>query len=235
LSRVKRVLRIQTLHLVTPRQSTITTMALGSNLRKFLPQPIERSVAEAYRSAFVDLDELARTINSLGKFESTVEVGCGEGALTTRLTKVCESTVLGIDIAAGPGRNYVGDPARASFRQMRVESLVEEGFRADLVVVSDVVHHIPSQERLAFLGCCAALLAPFGVLVVKDWERRANPFHLLGYVSDRYLSGDRTVSFASRDELVALLKDAAPQLTLVCETRVPPRRNNLLLGMQLIA
>ena len=54
--------------------------------------------------------------------------------------------------------------------------------------------------------------------MVKEWERRSNAFHALAYGSDRYVSGDRGVSFLSRGELVGLLSVAAPGLAVVCET-----------------
>jgi ubiquinone/menaquinone biosynthesis C-methylase UbiE len=189
-------------------------------------------VADAYRDAFVDLDDLARTIGSLGRFDTAIEVGCGEGALATRLTRTTDATILGIDIAPNPGRGYEGATGRASFRQQRVEDLVAEGATADLVVLSDVIHHVPPADRPAFLRSCVALVARGGLLAVKEWERRSNAFHALAYGSDRYVSGDRGVSFLSRDELVALLGATAPALVSVCETRIPPRRNNLLVALR---
>lgn len=189
-------------------------------------------MADAYRDAFVDLDDLARTIGSLGRFERGVEVGCGEGALTTRLTRTTDATFVGIDIAPSPGGGYRGDPGRATFRSQRVEDLVAEGVTFDLVVLSDVIHHVTQAGRVSFLRHCRALVAPGGLLAVKEWERRTNAFHALAYGSDRYVSGDRTVSFLDRDELVGLLSVAAGDLTIVCETRIPPRRNNLLVALR---
>ena len=133
-------------------------MTPGALVRRVLPESVERLVADAYRDAFVDLDDLARTIGSLGRFDTAIEVGCGEGALASRLTRTTDATVLGIDIAPNPGRNYTGTPGRASFRQQRVEDLVAEGATADLVVLSDVIHHVPAGDRPAFLRSCAALL-----------------------------------------------------------------------------
>lgn len=207
-------------------------MTPGALVRRVLPTRVERLVADAYRDVFVDLDELARTIGSLGVFSRAVEVGCGEGALASRLSRTTDAQLLGIDIAADPGRNYTGAPGRASFRQTRVEELVGAGHTADLVVLSDVVHHVPTDERVAFLRSCRALLTPGGLIVVKEWERRPGIAHALAYGSDRYVSGDRNVGFLTRAQLVALVHLAAPDLVAVCETRVPPRRNNLLLGLR---
>ena len=210
-------------------------MTPGALVRRLLPARAERAVADAYRDAFVDLDDLARTIGSLGRFVTAIEVGCGEGALSARLLATTDARLLGIDIAPEPGRRCTGEPGRARFRRQRVEELVAEGATADLVVLSDVVHHVPVAERPTFLRACRLLLAPGGLLVVKEWERRRNLFHALAYGSDRYVSGDRGVSFLTRDDLLALLHEAEPDLTVVCETRVPPRRNNLLVGLRDLA
>ena len=207
-------------------------MTPGALVRRILPEHLERTVADAYRDAFVNLDDLARTIGSLGRFRRIIEVGCGEGALSSRLVRTTEARILGIDIAPNPGRGYTGDRAQATFRSQRVEDLLAEGATADLVVLSDVIHHVPVAERPAFLRSCRRLLAPGGLLVVKEWERRGNVFHALAYGSDRYVSGDRTVSFLTRDELLALLTEADDGLSVVCEARIPPRRNNLLVGLR---
>ena len=207
-------------------------MTPGAVVRRVLPARLERRVADAYRDAFVDLDDLARTIGSLGRFATAIEVGCGEGALATRLARTTDARILGIDIAPDPGRHYAGPAGRAEFRCQRVEDLVAEGTVADLVVLSDVIHHVPAAERPAFLRSCHRLVGPGGLLVVKEWEKRPNAFHALAYGSDRYVSGDRTVSFLTRDELLALVTEATVDMVVVCETRIPPRRNNLLVGLR---
>jgi SAM-dependent methyltransferase len=207
-------------------------MTPGALVRRLLPDRIERAVADTYREAFVDLDDLARTIGSLGRFESAIEVGCGEGALASRLVRTTAATLVGIDIAPSPGRGYDGPVERATFRQQRVEDLAATGAQADLVVLSDVVHHVPAAQRLDFVATCRRLVRDGGLLAVKEWERRRNPAHALAYGSDRYVSGDRGVSFVDRDELLALLTSAAPGMAVVCEARIPPRRNNLLVALR---
>ena len=207
-------------------------MTPGALVRRLLPDRLERAVADAYRDSFVDLDDLARTIGSLGRFESAIEVGCGEGALASRLVGTTGATYLGIDIASSPGRGYDGPPDRATFRQQRAEDLAATGAQADLVVLSDVVHHVPTAERHEFIATCHRLVGAGGLLAVKEWERRRNPAHALAYGSDRYVSGDRGVSFVDRDELLALLTSAAPGMAVVCEARIPPRRNNLFVALR---
>jgi 2-polyprenyl-6-hydroxyphenyl methylase/3-demethylubiquinone-9 3-methyltransferase len=52
------------------------------------------------------------------------------------------------------------------------------------------------------------------------------------YTADRYVSGDRNVAFADRGELLAMIGQALPEMSVVCETRVPPQRNNVLFALR---
>lgn len=206
--------------------------APGKVIRRLLPRGLERRAANAYRSYYIDLSELARTIESLGPFSDVIEVGCGEGALATQIAEVSTSKFTGIDIAGEPGANFVGDRTRATFRKASADDLLAEGAKADAVVVSDVLHHVESDRRAEFLQACERLVKPGGMLIVKEWERRRNFAHALAHGSDRYLTGDAHVAFASRSELVDLLSGALPGMDLVCECRIPPRRNNLLFAFR---
>lgn len=181
-------------------------MTIGSSVRRLLGPRLEAVAVDRYRRLFVDLDGLAATIAGLGPFASVIEVGCGEGELMTRLMSTLgpDTSALGIDIAANPGHGYSGPHDHVTFRQVAVAEVVVEGPRFELVVVSDVLHHIPPNERRSFLESCRSLLAPDGTIVVKEWVRRRNLAHLAAYVSDRFISGDKGVEFYTADELRAI-------------------------------
>jgi 2-polyprenyl-6-hydroxyphenyl methylase/3-demethylubiquinone-9 3-methyltransferase len=131
------------------------------------------------------------------------------------------------------GRLYRGDPARAQFRSMLSSDLVAEGPPPfDLVAIVDVVHHVPEPLRVPILGDAVALLAPGGMIAVKDWERGTGLAHLAAFTADRYVTGDKNVRFPSREELRATVDAGLPGFEIVCETRIPPRRNNVLYAMR---
>ncbi|CAB4882994.1 unannotated protein [freshwater metagenome] len=208
-------------------------MTIGSTVRTLLGPRLEQVAANAYRRMFVDLDTVAATVAGLGSFENVIEVGCGEGALMTRLLDALAPTAqgFGIDIAVNPGHNYAGNNTNVEFRQADVADIVGEGRRFDLVVVSDVLHHIPPADRRGFLESCRSLLAPGGTVVVKEWVRRRNLAHAAAYGSDRYISGDTTVAFYTESELERLFAD------VFCHNRAPfsrayarPHRNNVILA-----
>jgi 2-polyprenyl-6-hydroxyphenyl methylase/3-demethylubiquinone-9 3-methyltransferase len=136
-----------------------------------------------------------------------------------------------VDIMAGPGRLFLGDRTRAEFLSIPVQDL-PAGDTFDMVLLVDVLHHVPPAERTKLLALTAARLRPGGLLVVKDWERGLNPAHLLCYLVERFISGDSGVRYFRRNELATQLAEAVPTSLVRVEARVPPRRNNLLLVVQ---
>jgi len=206
-------------------------MPIGPAVRGLLGPRCELIAADTYRRLFVDLDSLAARIAEMGPFATMIEVGCGEGALMTRLVARLGPRVraLGIDIAGEPGRSFVGDRSRVGFRQATVADVAGEPDRFDLVVVPDVLHHVPRRERVPLLDSCRELLAPGGTIVVKEWVKRGNLAHAAAYGSDRYISGDTTVDFYTAAELRQAMRDAIGTETPMTESTVRPHRNNVVL------
>jgi 2-polyprenyl-3-methyl-5-hydroxy-6-metoxy-1,4-benzoquinol methylase len=207
-------------------------MPLGATIKRCLGPRLETHVASRYRALYIDLDDLAATIASLGPYRTVVDVGCGDGLLTRLVARdQPDADVLGIDVVPPP----VADEGRVRFEQLTAAALRDRAPRSfDLVLVADVLHHVPVPERTEFLAACADLVADGGILIVKEWERGSNPFHALAYVSDRYVSGDATVSFLAVDEIEQLTRAALPAARLAVVARIPPRRNNVLLAYRRI-
>lgn len=202
-------------------------MPIGPAVRRLLGR-WERPVSLAYRRLFVDLDGLSDRLRGLGDPRRILEVGCGEGLLTASLAATFPGARLtGIDISDRVGRLFTGERERVEFRREDLAPFAarhEGGF--DLVVLCDVLHHVPARERLELLRHTAVALAPAGRLIVKDWERRRNPIHLLGYLSDRVLTGDR-ISYMTGEELAALVEEALGPGSVEATARLPPWVNNL--------
>jgi SAM-dependent methyltransferase len=93
-----------------------------------------------------------------------LEVGCGEGELTTALA-VAGFDVLGIDPAAPHGK---------LFRRITLEELEEPG-GFDGVIAGRSLHHIRDLD--AALDKIVALLRPGGVILVEEfaWDRLDQP------------------------------------------------------------
>jgi 2-polyprenyl-3-methyl-5-hydroxy-6-metoxy-1,4-benzoquinol methylase len=202
-------------------------LAPGPRLRRALG-PFERGAAEAYRRFFVDLGALVREVRDWTSARSILEVGCGEGLLLSRLAAVYpQAEILGIDPSPAVGRLFRGDRRRVSVERTCIDELARRRPHAfDLAILCDVLHHVPGPARRGLLASLRDLLAPGGGVVVKEWERRRNPVHLLVYLSDRYLTGDR-VSYADPAELATLLADAFDPGSCERQVRIGPWRQNV--------
>jgi 2-polyprenyl-3-methyl-5-hydroxy-6-metoxy-1,4-benzoquinol methylase len=208
-------------------------VGIGSSVRHMIG-PLEVPAIRLYRSRFINIDDLGVTIASITRARRILEIGCGDGAVAEVLCREFPAaSFLGIDVTSAPGRLFGGDRSRARFRSMRSADLLAEAPEPfDLVVIVDVVHHVAENERMALLQDAAAMVAPGGMVVVKEWERGSGLANLAAYAADRYVSGDKTVRFLPGAELRQLIETGLPGFDVVCEARVPPRRNNLLLALR---
>jgi 2-polyprenyl-6-hydroxyphenyl methylase/3-demethylubiquinone-9 3-methyltransferase len=181
-----------------------------------------------YRRFFLDLDEFVRAVQARAPAQAILEVGCGEGALTEKLARAYpQARLTGIDITPRVGRLFRGDGDRVTFLQQTIQEFaVSHAAAFDLVVVCDVIHHIPWDQHSDFLRHVKETLRPEGMLVLKDWEKRVNVAHLLAYLSDRYLTGDR-IRFGKAADFRALLGSVFGAVGLDSELRIRPWRNNL--------
>lgn len=202
-------------------------MSLGPRVRKLLG-PLEPRVAALYRGVFFDVGALARAVAEWATPALVLEIGCGDGALTERLAARWPSArITGIDISASPGRLFQGDRTRVEFRRQTAQDCAASEPRTyDLVIVCDVLHHVPAGEHRAFMAAAAEALAPGGRLVVKDWDRRPPLGRALAWISDRLISGSQ-VRFLDAVSLKALVAGALGSTSVERELRLPPWPNNV--------
>lgn len=208
-------------------------MGIGASIRRAFG-PWEREVASAYRSIYVDLGDLARALaTQVPRATRILEVGGGEGAMTELLAaNYPQARILSIDITDRLGRLYAGRPDLVEFRRVEVSEIADEQPMAfDLVVLSDVLHHVPQELRAEFLRDIARCLAQGGQLMIKEWARSRSPIHWLCHASDRWLTGDQ-VAFVTPDELRTLVAGAVPGLQPAAEGRIAPWANNFFQAYQ---
>lgn len=205
-------------------------MGLGGAVRRRLGR-WEIPAADLYRSRFISLEDLASTLASLGPVKRIMEIGAGDGTFGQRICAVYpDAEYVGIDIASNPGRLFRGNPEKAKFFSMPTHEYLaaNPGETFDLVVIVDVLHHVPEEIRIPLLRDAATLTAPGGTIAIKDWERGRGLWHLVAYSADRYLSGDKDVRFPSLEELHGFVANGLPDFSITLEARIPPRRNNVL-------
>ena len=189
-------------------------MSPGLLVRRLLGPRLARLAGRRYRALFVDLEAVA---GELGKAIPTnaavLDVGGGDGdPLNRLLARRNDIHVTTLDVAPGVGRWI---EARYLDRVTCLESTTLQSYLAsgrplpDVVLISDVMHHVPVAERDSFLSTVAEVLrrAPEARIIIKDVE----PGHwraTLGRWSDLYVTGDRNVQLISRDELICAMRRA---------------------------
>jgi 2-polyprenyl-3-methyl-5-hydroxy-6-metoxy-1,4-benzoquinol methylase len=191
--------------------------------------PYERQISDLYRALFIDIDAFVEVIVQWTRAPIRIlEVGCGEGAVTQRLGAVFpDADVTAIDITPRVGRLYHGSLGRVRFMQCTVQDIAAaEPGQYDLVVLSDVLHHVPLELRQGLLDAIRTALAPNGTLIFKDWQKTHSPIHWLTYALDRWLTGDR-VSYMTREEMRERLARTFGEGALPAEALIGPWRNNL--------
>lgn len=204
-------------------------MPIGPIVRRAFG-PFEHLITAAYRAIYVDLDDYVAAVHRwVPGAGEILEVGCGEGAVTERLVVTYpKARITAIDITPRVGRLYRGPAERVRFRQCPVQEIAaREPGRFDLVMIADVMHHVPHALRRDLLDAVRTCIAPGGSLIFKEWERRPTPIHWMCHASDRWLTGDR-VSYLSRDEGRALLAQSFDETAFIDERRVAPWRNNIM-------
>ncbi len=213
-----------------PGESPVTgcvLMAIGPRVRQWLG-PLETPISDLYRGLFFNLDQFATTVHQWVPAEKILEVGCGEGAILDRLSRVYPGARLtGIDITSRVGRQFRGDRRRVTFHQQTIEmfSSTHSG-QFDLVVICDVMHHIPWDMHKNFLQHVHEVLKPGGYLVLKDWEKLGNVIHPICHLTDRCLTGDRT-RYGTEQTFKHLIQQVFGPLSIKQQQRFAPWPNNL--------
>lgn len=203
-------------------------MALGPAIRRMFGRH-ERRIADLYRSIYVDLDAFMLQITRwVPEARSILEVGCGEGAVTERLASAYPGAqILGIDVSPNIGRLYHGPREKVEFSLNSIEQIAQSHPQTfDLIILSDVLHHVPRSSRPSLLAAIGQAMKADGSFVFKEWERRPTPIFWMGYAADRWLTGD-TVSFLDRAEARHALDESFGKDRVVDEARIRPWQSNL--------
>ena len=203
-------------------------MSLGSRIRNALG-PLERPASERYRSLFLDLDALVDRIAAWTPATNILEIGCGDGMVTARLAdRYPRARVTGIDIGAEPGRQFQGDHSRVEFHQQQVEEFAAGHTGTfDLVLLCDVLHHVPPDERGGVLTGARRALAPGGRVVLKEWERADTLITGLTWLLEVGVGGAFT-RYETGEHWRSLLGTHFGAEQDIQEERIAPWHNNVL-------
>lgn len=116
-----------------------------------------------------------------------LDAGCGGGILSEPLARLGAS-VTGIDESAdliAVARTHAdGQQLPISYQHTSAEALAARGERFDAVVSMEVIEHVADQT--AFVGACAGLLTPGGILIMATLNRTLKSY-ALAIVGAEYL------------------------------------------------
>jgi len=187
-------------------------MSVGSLVRKILGKRMFSVAGHYYRSVFVDLEKVAQSMQSHIKQNARIlDIGGGDGAPLNYLLKLRpDITVTMIDLSKSIGSAISEDflPRVSRLPDTSVRQWLEKGeVQADCVIISDVIHHIPRDMRSSFFKDLGELLSKSGAtLIIKDIE----PGYFRSYLSlwaDTYISGDKSVTLVSREDVEQLVSE----------------------------
>lgn len=208
-------------------------MPIGRTIRNLLG-PLDRPIAELYRSFFMSVPRFMDRVRRVKPTaDAILEIGCGEGAICERLARQYPtSQILGIDLTPRTGRLYRGPVGRVTFRVVAAEEVANQhAGEFDLIILGDVMHHVPPKDRVELLRQADRLLRADGVFILKDWEPIPNLGNLASHISDRYVSGEE-VDFRFVADWIALLHEVFGENVTIEERRIPPWRNNFMLSLR---
>jgi hypothetical protein len=194
-------------------------MPAVSIARKYLGSRLFNILAPYYRSIFVDLDKVADIMcKAVPNGGHIIDIGGGDGNLLNKmLTMRDDITAALLDINTDIG-NFIFPEYRDRVILLPGTTIkqftIMDAKLPDVIIISDVVHHIPQPDRPVFFSELRDLVIKSGAkLLIKEVE----PGYLiskLGYLSDRYISRDRNVRPVSKTELRSLLENAFEQVTI---------------------
>ena len=118
-----------------------------------------------------------------------LDIGCGGGLLSEPLARLGAS-VLGADPSASNidvARRHAAEAGLdIDYRATTAEALAEAGESFDLVLAMEVVEHVADVR--AFVGSCAAMVKPNGLMIAATINRTLKSF-ALAIVGAEYLLG----------------------------------------------
>ena len=178
-------------------------MTPGALVRRLLG-PLFRPVGELYRRIFVDMPRVVAAIDPhIPTGARVLDVGGGDGyVVDLLLTRRCDLTVTMTDIAGEVG-GFIRPANRSRVRLLPRRDMTEVVGAFDIITLSDVIHHVPLDQRPGFLDRLSLTADQVGCdrIVIKDIEP-AGLRAKLSLLSDLHVTGDSGVALARSDSIV---------------------------------
>jgi uncharacterized protein len=185
-------------------------------------------VLEWYTKIKLSLEDNYNYINNIvPRKAEIVDIGCGYGAISYMLSFTSEErNLLGIDYDSDKielANNCISRNERISF--VAADAVTYNYPRADVFLLSDVLHYMPAESQEKLLASCSAQLNPGGIIIIrdadKDLEKRHFRTRYTEFFSTRFgynkslnkklffFSGKKINEFAERNGLSVDVSDSS--------------------------
>jgi 2-polyprenyl-3-methyl-5-hydroxy-6-metoxy-1,4-benzoquinol methylase len=194
-------------------------VAIGPAVRKMLDSSpaLVCWLTDTYRGFFVDLGAVVETIPVDSSVHSFLNIGTGDGELVNVLVaRHPHLRVTTTDISDQQGWLLKPEVRQVVSVETRTpEDIAVEGFGGtfDIVFMSDVMHHVPVEDRETVMQAAWQAVGPGGKLVIKDIEDRGVKA-VLSLWSDKYLTGDRHTVLINEATLTNLIHNVRPSASV---------------------
>jgi 2-polyprenyl-6-hydroxyphenyl methylase/3-demethylubiquinone-9 3-methyltransferase len=183
-------------------------MASPGQIARRILGPYFKPVGDAYRRVFVNLEKIVDVLDpAVPQRARVLDIGGGDGALIDRLLdRRSDITVTMCDIAPTIGA-FLSDGNRGKVVLLPATDFASVHGEYDFVMITDVMHHVPVDQRDTFFVALAQSCERWGcrTLFFKDVE----PGHVratLSLLADWYITGDRHVVLFPRSEFQKMAK-----------------------------
>ena len=198
-------------------------MSPGQLARRLLG-PYFKPIGDAYRRIFVNLERIVDVLDhAIPRGARVLDIGGGDGALIDRLLdRRADVTVTICDIAPTIG-GFLGAENRGKVELLPATDFADVRGEFDFVMITDVMHHVPVEQRDAFFAALAQSCQGWGckALLIKDVE----PGHIratLSLLADWFITGDRHVVLFSRSQFKYMSARYFPGVRCVSAMPDPP-------------
>lgn len=199
-------------------------MKSPGQIARTLLGPAFKPVGDAYRRIFVNLERIVDVLEpELPQQAAVLDIGGGDGALIDRLLRRRPDVeVTMCDIAPAIG-SFLSDSNRAAVTLLPATDFADVSGQFDIVMITDVMHHVPVEQRDGFFAALAASCRRWGCRQVffKDVEP-GSVRALLSQLADWYITGDRHVVLFSQSDFVAMARRHFPGAAVRSELPDPP-------------
>lgn len=200
-------------------------MTIGQFGRKIFGKKYAPIVGRVYRSFFVDLGKVVNSIlPHIPKGAMIVDVGGGDGEpLNYLLSQRHDVNVKLIDrslcIGGSLKKEYSNRVELYPGTSMS-EIAIKVKHKLDVILILDVIHHIPAETRKGFFSELRTMIGDRNNevrIIIKDLE----PGYFrssLGRIADRYITGDKKVSFIGCAAVSNMMLEAFGNTIVIEET-----------------